>query len=121
MKTDVESFIDRIAQHLESVVQEETNLLKNNAVADLQDFNLRKSQGLYDLSRAVHRLDGRNFDPATLERLRSLRHTLENNQAALSVHLQAVHEIATVISDAIREAESDGTYAPPFKRAGGSS
>ena len=116
MKTDVETFISRIIQRLEAVITEETELLKENGVADLQDFNTRKSQALYDLSRAIHRLDGQSLDPSTLGTLHSLRLTLASNQAALSVHLQAVREIAAVISDAIRDSESDGTYAPPFGR-----
>ncbi len=115
----METFIDRIIQRLESVLDEETRLLRANTVFDLQEFNRRKSQGLYDLSRAMHRLDG-ELDPATSAKLLSLRRTLEANQAALSLHLEAVREIAAVISDAMREAESDGTYAPPVTRSGNS-
>ncbi len=116
----MENYIDGIVQRLEAVVQEETALLKKNAAVDLQEFNMRKSQGLYDLSRAMHRIAGQSLAPTLAERLRPLRSALEANEAALSAHLQAAREISAVISQSIREAESDGTYAPPFKRFGGS-
>ena len=117
--TDMDSFMDRIIERLQQVVEEETALLRANSVVDLTDFNTRKSQGLYDLSRAMHRLGEQRPGPETLARMHSLRGALEANQAALSAHLHAVREIATIVSDAIQEFESDGTYAPPFKRAGG--
>lgn len=119
MTAEIATFIDRIAKRLEQVVGEETALLKSKTVVDLRDFNTRKSQGLYDLSRAMYRLGGQNPGPELLASLRSLHSALEANKAALSAHLLAVREIAAVISDAIREAESDGTYAPPFNQAGG--
>lgn len=116
---DVSSFMDSIIARLQQVVEEETALLKSNSLVDLTDFNTRKSQALYDLSRAMHRFDRQASSPETLAKLRSLRGALEANQAALSVHVLAVREIATIVSEAIQEIESDGTYAPPFKPARG--
>lgn len=117
---DVEIFIDRIIEHLERVIREETELLDRNEIADLRECNMRKSQGLYSLSRALRMPEGQSVAAATLEKLQSLRATLQANEIALSRHLKAVREIATLISDTIREAESDGTYEATPNRTGGS-
>ena len=116
--SDVEIFIDRIIEHLERVVREETEVLDDNQIADLREYNMRKSQGLYSLNRAL-RAPNQSLAPATLEKLQSLRATLQANEVALSRHLQAVREVATLISEAIRELESDGTYDVPPKRPSG--
>ncbi len=115
----MEGFIERVIRRLEAVVAEETAALRRNASADLAAFNARKGQGLLDLGRALSLIGGRGLEPGTRDRLRSLHAALEANRAMLSLHLQAVREIAQVVTEAIREAESDGTYAPPFERKGG--
>ncbi len=55
-------------------------------------------------------MQGVASDPALAARVGSLKVKLAVNQAALKVHLEAVREISTSLSDAIRQAESDGTY-----------
>ena len=115
----VEVFVDRIIDHLEEVIREETSSLTTRAaILDLSAFNNRKSQGLYDLTRALSMLDPKELEASTRTKLESLRRTLDANEAALSVHLQAVQEIADVVSNAVREAESDGTHDPPKGRLG---
>lgn len=118
----VEAVMDRLLVSLEELIRQETAALKSGAAAlDLNEFNRRKSQGLYNLSAVVgSKMGKRNVPPpVSEERLRNLRTALEANQAALSLHLQAVREIADVISNAIRQTESDGTY-DPAKNEGGS-
>ncbi|HEX7076636.1 MAG TPA: hypothetical protein VF226_21560 [Hyphomicrobiaceae bacterium] len=106
-------FVDRVIDHLEQVIQEETSLLKSRQAVDLYEFNNRKSQGLYNLGRALLMLEGRKLESSTLAKLESLRRALTANEAAISVHLHAVREITDVISKAVRESESDGTYEAP--------
>lgn len=115
---DVEIFVDRIIEHLERVIREETELLDKNEMADLREYSMRKSQGLYSLNRALRIPDGQCLAPATLQKLQSLRATLQANEIALSRHLQAVREVATLISEAIQQSESDGTYDAPSKTSG---
>ena len=52
-------------------------------------------------------------------RLAGLRAKLDVNRAVLETHLAAVREVATVLADAIRDAESDGTYSPSIGAGGG--
>lgn len=97
---------------LEEVVDLETAALKRREAVDLREFNNRKSQGLLDLTRSLRVFQGAAPSKAALARLGGLRVKLDLNQAVLKQHLEAVREIATVMSDAIRDADSDGTYSP---------
>ena len=110
--------IERVIRRLEDTVNEETELLRTNAGVDLNEFNARKSQGLLELTRALRTFDVRSADDATVSRLQSLRSALNENSAVLNLHLQAVREIAMIVSDTIRESESDGTYSPVAQLAG---
>ena len=98
-------------ERLEEIVEQETAALRSHAKIDLKDFNNRKSHGLLELSQAMRLLDGVAVDPAILTRLGTLRTRLETNRAVLKMHLDAVREISTIVADAIRDAESDGTYS----------
>jgi hypothetical protein len=104
--------LDRVIERLEEVVEQETAALRSRTAIDLKDFNNRKSQGLLELNRALRGLDGPPKDKAVLARLAGLRAELDVNRAVLEMHLTAVREVATVLADAIRDAESDGTYSP---------
>jgi hypothetical protein len=107
------AFVDRIIEHLARVVREETELLNKNTIIDLAEYSIRKSQGLYSLSRALRKCEGQPLNPETAEKLDALRGLLEANRVALSRHLQAVREVAALLSDVIRKSESDGTYDMP--------
>jgi flagellar biosynthesis/type III secretory pathway chaperone len=110
--------VAQVLQRLEEVVQQETAALRSHRVVDLQDFNTRKSQGLLELSRLLRIAEGAPLDKILLARLKSLREMLEANRTVLKIHLDAAHEISTIMADAIRDSESDGTYSPSLRGAG---
>jgi hypothetical protein len=112
--------LDRVIERLEEVVEQETAALRGRTAVDLKDFNTRKSQGLLELNRALRALDaGPAGDEALRARLAGLRGKLDANRAVLEVHLAAVREVATALADAIRDADSDGTYMPSIGAGGG--
>ena len=111
--------LDRVIERLEEVVEQETAALRNRTAIDLKDFNNRKSQGLLELNRALRGIDNPPKDKTVSTRLAGLRAKLEVNRAVLETHLAAVREVAAVLSDAIRDAESDGTYSPSIGAGGG--
>ncbi len=111
--------VERAIERLEQVVDQETTALRARAAIDLKGFNDKKSQGLLELNRALRQFDDAAKDKAVLERLAGLRARLDANRAILKVHLEAVREIATLVADAIRDAESDGTYSPSIRARGG--
>ena len=110
--TAASAALERCIARLEDVVDNETAALKSRTAVDLREFNDRKSQGLLDLSRSLRLFQGAAPGKAVMARLADLRAKLDVNQAVLKLHLDAVREIATIMSDAIRDAESDGTYSP---------
>ena len=99
-----------------SAVVAETKALRNRAGVDLRDFERRKSQALLDLTRAGSTIGEGPADAALVERLGVLRGSLEDNMKLLSTHLRAVREISELISRALIEAESDGTYTSQLGR-----
>jgi hypothetical protein len=111
--------LDRVIERLEEVVDQETAALRSRTAIDLKDFNNRKSQGLLELNRALRGLDNPPKDRTVTTRLAGLRDKLEVNRTVLETHLAAVREVATVLADAIRDAESDGTYSPSIGAGGG--
>jgi hypothetical protein len=110
----IEASIQRAVVRLVEVIDQETAALRSRQPFDHKDYNTRKAHSLLELDRALRQLEGQQPDDATLKMLSVLREKLELNQQVLSIHVQAVREIAGVIADTIREADSDGTYTRPF-------
>jgi hypothetical protein len=108
---------ERCVARLEDVIVQETAALRSRAGADLHEFNNRKSQGLLELSRSIRLFQGAPPSNAVLARLAGLREKLDANRAVLKLHLEAVREVSAVMADAIRDAESDGTYSPSVRAA----
>jgi hypothetical protein len=110
--------IQRAVRRLVEVVDQETAALRDHAATDLTEFNARKAHGLLELDHAASLLRGEQPDAATLVLLRELRDKLDANSRTLSMHIEAVREIAGVITDTIREADSDGTYTNAYRSKG---
>jgi hypothetical protein len=109
----------RAIDRLEEAVEQETAALRSRTPVDLKEFHTRKTHGHLELSRAMRGLEGGVIEPMVRDRLSTLRAKLETNRAVLAMHLEAVREISTIVADAIRESESDGTYSSSIGRAGG--
>src|SRR5262249_44758112 len=103
---------------LEDVISEETRALEARHSLDLQDFNLRKSRSLLELTRIVRALPPSLLDDGLRVRIDRLRNGLNRNKELLRIHLSAAQEIAEVLASAITDAESDGTYGRAVKPVG---
>lgn len=101
----------RAVERIEAIIAQETAALKGGAPRRLGDLNYRKSHGLLELTRAVRALNRDGAAPNLEAHVRGLQAKLRENSAILLMHLEAVQEISTVVSRAIREADSDGTYS----------
>lgn len=107
--------LNEAIDRLESAVSQESAFLRGGRVADLAEFNQRKRQGLLEIDRllrpcAAARRDlsaSPGLDPT---RIRRLAAGLEDNRRLLAFHLKAVEAVAGLLSRAMSEAESDGTY-----------
>ncbi len=96
---------------IEEAVDEETAAIRTDINFDIKASNVRKSRFLYELTRALR---GAGDAPPPVEHrqgLERLRGKLAVNEAAIRAHLNAVNEIATLMQNAIQNAETDGTYS----------
>lgn len=101
------TIIGRIAETVEA----ETLGLKTDRRFDVQSSNARKSRYLYELTRAMKGIGEADFLNEHRDGIRRLRDSLARNEAVIRAHLNAVNEVATLMQDAIRHAETDGTYS----------
>jgi len=106
----------RAIDRLEETIVQETNALRERAIVDLKGFNNRKNQGLLELSRSIRHLEGGKLGEQAAARVFALRQHLEANLLVIKMHVEAVREVSTIVSDAIREADSDGTYSASIGR-----
>ncbi len=98
-------------RRLENVVEEETVALETGTKIDFDDFSARKSRSMLEFVRLMRAQIYLGGEAQVREEVQRLRQKLERNRKILEMHYDAVREVATIIVRAIREAESDGTYA----------
>lgn len=110
--------LEKTIDRLEDLIDEETAALRSNRSPDLREFNNRKSQALLELSRVTRVVGNLTIDGELADRLAVLQQKLETNRGLIKMHLDAVREIAALVSGSIQEAESDGTYTPAVRKAG---
>lgn len=103
--------LSTIIGRIEEAVEEETVGLKTDRTFDIKSSNARKSRYLYELTRAMKGMGIQDIPPDQKAGIRRLRDTLARNEAAIRAHMSAVNEVATLMQDAIRRAENDGTYS----------
>jgi hypothetical protein len=98
-------------QRVQDAIDAENAKIASARVVDLQEFNLRKSQGLLELSRLMPLFAGVQIDATLREALTSLRANLENNRRILRIQLKAVQQVSEIIARTIQAGQSDGTYS----------
>jgi hypothetical protein len=108
----------RAIERVEQLMDQETFALRQHQVSGLADFNHRKSHGLLELTRAIRSLGNAAAGHGLQPRLLSLQAKLRENADALSLHLRAVQEVSALVTRAIRDGESDGTYSAAIRFSG---
>ncbi|MFZ4807714.1 MAG: flagellar protein FlgN [Hyphomicrobiaceae bacterium] len=111
-----QGLLEKTIDRLEDLVDEETSALRAHKATDLRDFNNRKSQALLELSRVARMVGNGPLDADLRDRLGVLHAKLETNRGVIKMHLDAVREIAAVVSGSIQESQSDGTYSPAVRK-----
>jgi flagellar biosynthesis/type III secretory pathway chaperone len=105
-----------ILDRLEAVLGEETRALTRGISIDVSQFTQAKNQLLLELSCARRGANEAELQAALSPRAQRLKSLMNANEKALAVHLAAARQVSQIIIEAMREAESDGTYAPPWLR-----
>jgi hypothetical protein len=101
-----------VVKRLQVALAEETACLTSGRATDLSQFNNRKGQGLLELNTALAAVAGGPQHREVIEQLVCLKAKVDENMRALRLHISALNEITGILTDAIKEAESDGTYSP---------
>jgi hypothetical protein len=98
-------------QRVQDAIDVENARIASARVVELQEFNLRKSQGLLELSRLTPLFADFPIDAGLREALSGLRTKLEDNRRILRVQLKAVQQVSEIIARTIQAGQSDGTYS----------
>jgi len=96
---------------LEKALDQENEALAAFDPRNLSEYSRIKTQSLLELQRSATVLNRENTPPELMQLLTTLRQKLELNSWLLLLHLEAAREVTTVITSAMRDAESDGTYS----------
>lgn len=112
----LDRYVGSAVDRLEQLIEQETASLRHATAGDLKDFNNRKSQVLVELDRAFVSSGGATPSTEMKARLGQLREKLEVNRSKLKMHLEAVQEVAGMLADQIRDADSDGTYSHGIRK-----
>ena len=98
-------------ERLRSALEAENAQIASRKAVDFREFNLRKSQGLLELSRLMPIVAGAETGPLLRAALVGLKAKLEDNRRILRVQLKAVQEVSELIARTIQAGQSDGTYS----------
>jgi hypothetical protein len=98
-------------ERLRSALDAENAQIASRKAVDFREFNLRKSQGLLELSRLMPVVAGAETGPQLRAALVGLKAKLEDNRRILRVQLKAVQEVSEIVARTIQAGQSDGTYS----------
>ncbi len=101
-----------VIERLSLVVQAENGDLRERRAVDYPAHSQRKSQGLLEFNRVRPALTCVRANPAARAALANLSAQLEINHRLLRTQLKAAQTVSSLIARAIRDGQSDGTYAP---------
>ena len=104
---------------LDEVLDREVEALARPGGAGLAGFTEAKAVCLLELTRLARQVPEDRLDPAMRAALAATRRRLERNLAVLGSHRDAARQVCGTIAAALRDADSDGTYASHGPRGGG--
>ncbi|MEM9028681.1 MAG: hypothetical protein AAGC70_09975 [Pseudomonadota bacterium] len=107
----VDLVIQRLADKLTSVLQEERQALAERDDAKIGMIVTRKNQLTLELSRVSASLDDTQPSDAAIESLQKIREGLADNHRLLGLHVEALREITSLVARVVQTSQSDGTYS----------
>jgi hypothetical protein len=100
-----------VIARLVAAIEEENHILAERRESPLEPIIHKKSQLLLELMRAQKSCGGDIAKPLLEKDIRGFKMLMGVNQRLLSVHLTAARDVSNTILDALRQNDSDGTYA----------
>jgi len=117
-KNETHEALRRIVDHIKSVVEDEKQLLAASRFDGIDRVIARKDQLAIELSRHARRIGSSPLDQETRALLNEAAQALDSNAMLLRHHIEAVSEVAGLISNILVNANSDGTYTGNVARRG---
>lgn len=103
--------ISNVVERLIEAVDAENQHLRAGRLDSLEQFVARKNHALVELSRVVSPEDVPSLSAALAEQVMRLKQVLSANESLLEIRAEAVRELSKIVREAMRAAESDGTYS----------
>jgi hypothetical protein len=108
-----------IIERLVATLDDENLDLEQGRRVRYETYSLSKNQGLLELNRLIPALAGAAAAGPLRDALAELHAKLEINQRSLAVQLKACEAVSEIITRAIQDGQSDGTYtALAWSRSG---
>jgi hypothetical protein len=101
-----------IIERLVATVEAENRDLEQGQRVRYETYSLSKNQGLRELNRLIPALAGAAAAGPLRDALAELHAKLELNRRSLAVQLKACEAVSEIITRAIQDGQSDGTYTP---------
>lgn len=115
----------QVFSRLEKILDDEVALLQQGKTDGLEEITQSKNQCLLDLTRLSRALNMETLmmddeGGAFKQEVIRIHEKIVANEATLKFYLDAAREVAAMVAESVRMAESDGTYAEsgPFGRYG---
>lgn len=99
-----------IIERLIATVDAENRDLEQGGRVKYEVYSLNKNQGLLELSRLIPGLAAAAAAGPLRDALAELHAKLKINRGALAVRLKACEAVSEIITRAIQDGQSDGTY-----------
>lgn len=103
--------IEKVLDGLIAILDQERDLLEDATLTQFGSFTRQKLQLLMHLNRVTLACKNTALPSHIEEKLKDARHRLDENAGILKHRMDAIREVAALISEEIRDAESDGTYS----------
>ena len=105
------SGFDKVLSGLMSVLEVERQALEDTSRADFPGLTRQKLQLLMQLDRLAASNRTAGAPESVGEKLVEAKRRLDENARILKLRMDAIREVAELIAEDIRDAESDGTYS----------
>jgi hypothetical protein len=100
-----------VIERLHAAIEAENREISSLRAIDYRTHTRRKNQGLFELLRLKELIAEAGGHPALKSAFASLAAKLETNRRLLGAQLKAAKTVADIVTRAVRDSQSDGTYS----------
>lgn len=103
--------IQSVLGRLETIIDNENEKIGKDPKFDLKVSNAHKSRCLYELTMLFRDTPHEEIASGYINQVRGIKEKLAVNARRVEAHLNAVRAVADLLKNAIRDADTDGTYS----------